>query len=77
MICLSAYRRLTRLTLAAIRLSLLLTLLLLEPHVAIVHDGTNHLIDAIFVFLGEAQHIKSILVEEKMHGIVSTIEDHG
>lgn len=50
------------LTFSAVSLSLLLSLLLLELHVAKVHDGTSQFIDTILLFLGKAQHIKSFLL---------------
>jgi len=49
------------LTLCAIWLSLLLTLLLLEVHVSMVHDSTGKLVDAHLLFTGEAQNVNSIL----------------
>lgn len=49
------------LTLCAIRLSLLLTLLLLELHVTMVEHCTSHLVDAQLLFIWEAQDINSIL----------------
>ena len=43
-----------RLTICAIWLSLLLTLLLLEVQVAVVHDSTSQLVDAHLLFTIEA-----------------------
>lgn len=42
------------LTFSAFSLCLLLTLLLLEFHVAKVHDGSHYFIAAIFLFRAEA-----------------------
>ena len=53
------------LTICAIWLSLLLTLLLLEVHVAMVHDSTGKLVDAHLLFTAEAQDVNSILDEER------------
>ena len=49
------------LTLSAIWLRLLLTLLLLEVHVAMVHDSTSKLVDAHLLFTAEAQYVNGIL----------------
>ena len=48
-------------TLGAVCLRLLLSLLLLVLHVAVVHDGSYQLVNAVFLLLGETQHIKCIL----------------
>ena len=48
-------------TLSAVCLRLLLSLLLLVLHVSIVHDGSYQLVNAVFLLLGETQHIKCIL----------------
>lgn len=52
-------------TLCAIRLCLLFSLLLLELHVSIVHDGSSQLINAILFLLGKAKDIKSILLNSQ------------
>jgi len=49
------------LTLSPISLGLFLSLLLLELHVAEVHDGSSQLVDAVLLFLGKAQHIERFL----------------
>ena len=49
------------LTLCAVRLSLLLTLLLLELHVTVVKHSTSELVDAILLLTIETQNINSIL----------------
>ena len=54
----------TSLTFSAISLCLLFTLLVLELHVSMMHDGTSQLVNAVLLFLSEAQHIKGILNEE-------------
>lgn len=54
-------------TFSAISLCLLFTLLVLELHVAIVHDGTSQLINAVLLLLSEAQHIKGILIGQALH----------
>jgi len=59
--CFLSPDRRTSLTLGAIGLRLLLALLVLELHVAVMHDGTGQLVDAILLFLSEAQHVKGIL----------------
>ena len=53
------------LTLCAFWLSLLLTLLLLEVHVAMVHNSTGKLVDAHLLISGEAQDVNSILDGER------------
>lgn len=49
------------LTLSAISLSLLLSLLLLELHVAEVQEGTHNLIAGIFLIRAEAQDVHGML----------------
>ena len=48
-------------TLRAVGLRLLLSLLLLELHVAVVHDGPCQLVHRVFLLLSEAQHIEGAL----------------
>lgn len=48
-------------TLIAIRLSLLLTLLLLELHVTMVHHSTSQFVNAHLLFISEAQDVNSVL----------------
>ena len=50
-----------RITLSAIRFSLLLTLLLLELHVAMMHHSTSQLVDAHLLLSSEAQDVNSSL----------------
>ena len=50
------------LTLSAVSLSLLLSLLFLKLHVAMVHNGTSQLVDTVLLFLSEAQHIEGFLI---------------
>lgn len=49
------------LTLCAIRLSLLLTLLLLEPHVTMMKNSSSEFVDVHFLFSTEAQDVNSSL----------------
>ena len=49
------------LTLCAIGLRLLLPLLLLEPHVPIMHHSAGQLVDGHLLFSGEAQNIEGLL----------------
>lgn len=49
------------LTLCAIRLCLLLTLLLLELHVTMMKHSSSELVDAHFLFTSEAQNVNSSL----------------
>lgn len=49
------------LTLCAIRLSLLLTLLLLELHVTMMKNSSSEFVDAHFLFSTEAQDVNSSL----------------
>ena len=49
------------LTLCAIRLCLLLTLLLLELHVTMMKHSSSKLVDAHFLFIIEAQNVNSSL----------------
>ena len=48
-------------TLRAVSLRLLLSLLRLELHVAMVHDGPRQLVHRVLLLLSEAQHIKGTL----------------
>ena len=50
-----------RVTLSAIRFSLLLALLLLEFHVAMMHHSTSQLVDALLLLIIEAQNVNSSL----------------
>ncbi len=56
------------LTFSAIGLCLLFSLLVLEFHVAVMHDGTSQLVNAILLLLSKAQNIKGIL--KKKRGII-------
>ena len=49
------------LTFSAVGFCLLFSLLLFELHVPVVHDGTGQLVDAVLLFLSEAQHVKGTL----------------
>ena len=53
-----------RLTLGAIWLGLLLTLLLLELHVPVVHHSTSQLVDAHLFLRVEPQDVDGTLLEE-------------
>lgn len=52
-------------TLSAIRLRLLLSLLLLELHVAMVHHCTRKLVYATFLVSVETQDVNSILWKQR------------
>ena len=49
------------LTVCAVWLSLLFTLLILKQHVAVHHDSTSQLVDCLLFFIAEAQDANSIL----------------
>jgi len=64
------------LTFSPISLGLFLSLLLLELHVAKVHDGTSQLVDAVLLLLGEAQHIERFLqqIYSALHGMLYRLQ---
>ena len=51
-----------QLTLCAVRLGLLLTLLLLEPHHTVVHDCAGELVDQLLLLAVEAQDVDGFLL---------------
>lgn len=52
-------------TFSAVSLCLLLPLLLLELHVAKVHDGAHYFIGAVLLIIAEAQDIHGMLRRDK------------
>ncbi len=55
------------LTFSAVSLRLLLSLLLLELHVAKVHDGSNYFIAAVLLIRQEAEDVHGMLETENSH----------
>ena len=55
------------LTLSAVWLRLLLTLLLFEVQHPMMHHGTSELVDALFLLTVEAKDVNSILMSTSIH----------
>lgn len=64
--CVSVTRCWQTLTLGAVGLGLLLSLLLLELHVSKVHDGSDDLIAAVLLLRSEAQRVHGVLQHTRL-----------
>lgn len=59
------WQRGAKLTFSAISLCLLFSLLLLELHVAEVHNSAHYFIGAVFLIIAEAQDVHGVLRRDK------------